>query len=99
MEVMWQSVSGEGRPVTTVNEDIRGLPYMETTKKFGFVDPLPPFHCHKSAEFIPFVCFMGTPLPHPLRASYMEAPLAKRGLGIWMRGSSRNSTRTGFAQR
>ena len=33
----------------------------------------PPFHWHKSADFVPFVCFWG-PLPHPLRTSYMEAP-------------------------
>ena len=40
--------------------------------------PLPPYHCHKSADFVPFVCFLGTPSPHPLRTSYMEAPLCWR---------------------
>ena len=25
--------------------------------------PPPPRHCHKSAAFVPFVCFMGTPSP------------------------------------
>ena len=24
---------------------------------------LPPCHCHKSADFVPFVCFLGTPSP------------------------------------
>ena len=27
----------------------------------------PPCHCHNSADFVPFVCFFGTPLP-PLTA-------------------------------
>ena len=39
-----------------------------------FTDFLTPGHCHKSADFVPFVCFLGTPLPHSLRTSYMEAP-------------------------
>ena len=52
---------------------IRGLPYM-TSAKFSYV-LTPPCHCHKSADFAPFVCFLGTPLPHPLRTSFMEAPL------------------------
>ena len=31
--------------------------------------------CSLIANLVPFVCFLGTPLPHPLRTSYMEAPL------------------------
>ena len=42
---------------------------------FRFLDSLPPCHCHKSADFVPFTCFLGTPLPtHQLRTSYMEGP-------------------------
>ena len=33
----------------------------------GIFYPLPPSHCHNSADFVPFVCFFGTPLP-PLTA-------------------------------
>ena len=40
-----------------------------------FLIPPPPCHCHKSAGFVPFVYFLGTPSPHPLRTSYMEALL------------------------
>ena len=29
-----------------------------------FLYPLPPCHCHKSADFVSFVCFLGTPSPH-----------------------------------
>ena len=38
------------------------------------MDPLPPCHVHKSADFVRFICFSGTPSPHLLRTSYMEAP-------------------------
>ena len=40
---------------------------------------LPPCHCQKSADFVPFVCFLGTPSPHPLRTSFMEAPPSVTG--------------------
>ena len=43
---------------------IRGLQYMTWARG--------PCHCHKSADCVPFICFLGT--PHPLRKSYMEAP-------------------------
>ena len=42
---------------------------------FEFFTPFPPCHCHKSADFVPFVGFWGPP-PHPLRMSYMKAPYA-----------------------
>ena len=46
-----------------------------------------------SADFVPFVCFLGTPPPmHPLRTSYMEAPLS-----YWL-GESQ-SAKTIFALR
>ena len=35
----------------------------------------PPCHVHTSRILVSFICFLGTPLPHPLRTSYMEAPL------------------------
>ena len=50
---------------------LRGLPYMMSAKFSDFFTP-PPCHCRKSADFVPIVCFLGT--PHPLRTSYMEAP-------------------------
>ena len=28
-----------------------------------FLTPFPPCHCHKSADFVPCVCFLGTPPP------------------------------------
>ena len=37
------------------------LPYMMSAKCSDFFTP-PPCHCHKSADFVPFVCFLGTPL-------------------------------------
>ena len=43
---------------------VRGLPYMTSAK---FLDP--PCHIQKSPDFVPFVCFLVTPSPHPLRTS------------------------------
>ena len=41
-----------------------GFPYVYDVRKiFGFFVPFPPCHCHKSADFVPFVCFLGTPPP------------------------------------
>ena len=51
-----------------------GASIYDVRKILGFFYPLPPGPCHKSADFVPFLCFLGT--PHPLRTSYMEAPLA-----------------------
>ena len=52
----------------------KGLPYMTSAKRSEFFTPPgPPCRYHKSADFVPFVCFLSTP-PHPLRTSYMEAP-------------------------
>ena len=39
-----------------------------------FFTPSSPCHIQKSADFVPFVCFLGTLSPHPLQTSYMEAP-------------------------
>ena len=50
-------------------KSLRGFPYMTPAK---IVTP-PPCHCHKSADFVTFVYFLGTPSPHPLWTSYMEA--------------------------
>ena len=38
-------------------DSIRGLPYMTSANFFW---PLPPWHCHKSADCVPFACFLGT---------------------------------------
>ena len=36
---------------------------------------LPPCHCHKSADFVPVVCFLGTPLPPPAADVLYGSPL------------------------
>ena len=52
----------------------KGASIYDVRKTFGFFD-IPPCHCHKSADFVPFVRFLGDPPPlHPLRTSCMEAP-------------------------
>ena len=55
-------------------QQIMGLPYMTSAKCSYFFTP--PCHCYKSADFVPFVCFLGIPTAHPLRTSHMEAPLS-----------------------
>ena len=40
-----------------------GASMYDVRKIFGFFCPLPHCHCHKSADFVPFVCFLGTPSP------------------------------------
>ena len=52
-----------------------GTSIYDVRKNFGGFDPLPPCHCHKSADFFPFVCFFLTPFPSRALTSYMEAPL------------------------
>ena len=42
-------------------------------QNFGFFTP-PPCHCHISADFVSFVCFLGTPSPHPLRRRLIWKP-------------------------
>ena len=76
----------KGIPGTAQNKSskilIRRLPYMMSAKFSDCLTPPPPCHIQKSADFIPFVCFLGT--PHPLRTSYMflsqlcREPSAKR---------------------
>ena len=47
---------------------------MTSAKFWDFFTPSPPWHVQKSASFVPFVCFLGIPLPPvPVRTSYMEA--------------------------
>ena len=41
---------------------LRGLPYITSAKISDFLPP-PPCHCHKSADSVPLVCFLGTPSP------------------------------------
>ena len=59
-------------------EDLTGTNTYDVRKFFGFFDPFPPCQCHKSADFVPFICFLGTPSPPPLRTSYLEAPKRER---------------------
>ena len=42
-----------------VNAPTEGLPYMTSAKVSDFL-PHPPCHIRKSADFVPFVCFLGT---------------------------------------
>ena len=55
------------------------VPYLlMSTKCWDFLTPSwLPCHIQKSADFVPFVCFLGTPLPLPVRTSYMEGPLRR----------------------
>ena len=40
-----------------------GASKYDVGKNFRCFDPLPPCHCHKSADFVPFVFIFGDPLP------------------------------------
>ena len=51
---------------------------MTSAKCSDFFTPSPSCHEQKLADFVPFVCILGTHLPHPLRTSYMEAPQHKQ---------------------
>ena len=52
------------------------LPHTTSAKFSDFLDP--PCHCHKSADFVPFVCFLGIPLTHPPRRDVIYgSPLSK----------------------
>ena len=55
-------------------EDLTGTNTYDVRKFFGFFDPLPPLSLSQIGWFrlIPFICFLGTPSPHPVRTSYME---------------------------
>ena len=70
--------------------NIRGPPYM-TSAKFSdfFTPPLPPCHCHKSAGFVPFVCFLGTPLP-PSTADVIYGSPHTSNTHSWSRVFDRN---------
>ena len=52
---------------------VKGLPYMTSAKWSDFFTPSSV--THKSADFVPFVWIWGPPSLHPLRTSFMEAPL------------------------
>ena len=39
---------------------VRRLPYMTSATFSDFLTPSLPCHCHKSADVVPFVCFLGT---------------------------------------
>ena len=47
-----------------------------TSAKFSdFLTPSPPCHCHKSADFVPYICFLGTHLPQPTADVIYVSPL------------------------
>ena len=79
-ESSWPSVAPSPALSTTSSSNVikryqgMELPFMTAAKFSDFFTP-PPCHCRKSADFVPIVCFLGT--PHPLRTSYMEAPLGE----------------------
>ena len=41
----------------------KGASIFDVRNIFGFFDPLSPCRCYKSADVVPFVCFLGTPPP------------------------------------
>ena len=43
-----------------------------------FGPPPPPCHVQKSAVFVPFPCFWGTPSPHPVWTSYKYGPFSNK---------------------
>ena len=45
-----------------------------TSAEFSDFLPLPLCHIQNLSNRVPFVCFLGTPSPHPLRTSYKYAP-------------------------
>ena len=49
------------KQVNQFNHDGMGAPIYDVRKMLGFFEPLPPSHVHKSADFVPFICFLGTP--------------------------------------
>ena len=53
----------------------KGASIYDVREIFGFFDPLPPCHCHNSADFVPFFCFLGTPLPPPTADVIYGSPL------------------------
>ena len=67
---------GEGRGGRAAESShlVRGLPYMTSAKLSDFWTPSPLCHIHNSCNLVPFICFLGTPLPQPLQTSYMEVP-------------------------
>ena len=44
---------------------------------YDFLTPSPPYHIHKSADFVPFFCFFGNPLPPPTADVIYESPYTK----------------------
>ena len=47
----------------------------DVRKIFWFFHPLPPCLCHKSADFVPVVCYLGTPFPQPTADVVYWSPL------------------------
>ena len=60
---------------------IRGLPFMTSAKFPDFLTP-PPCNVKKSADFVPFICFLVTPLPLLVRTSYTETPLTNKQISF-----------------
>ena len=71
----WHGTTTRGDDISAVC--FRGLPYMTSARFSDFSTPFPPpCHCHKSADFVPFICFLGTTLPPPTAdVIYTEVPL------------------------
>ena len=53
----------------------KGASLYDVRKISGF----PPCHCHKSADFVPLVCFLGTPSPLECGRHIWKPPNHKRG--------------------
>ena len=63
----------------------KGLPYMTSARFSDILTPSPPCYCHKSAGFVPFICFLGSPSPIHSGRHIWKAPNAN-GLGLTLRG-------------
>ena len=52
---------------------LRGLPVLTSAKLSYFLTP-PPCHCHNSADFVSFVCFLGTSSPTHCKRHIWKPP-------------------------
>ena len=69
-----------------------GLPYMMSAKFPDFLTPSPSLFILKYADFVPFVCFLGTLLPAAsvdvLNGSPTDGSMIRGGCRAWSRGAS-----------
>ena len=86
----------------------KGPSIYDVRKILGFLTPSPPCHVQKSADFVPFVCFLGTPSPLECGRHIWKPPTLFRSSSSFQRslpafllsplaiGASLNSPLDGF---